>query len=147
MISDLLASRDAAVVPIDTRLDVDQVGLRSPAQVEGVIARMDLVVTTRLHGLVIALKNGVPALAVDPISGGAKVKRQADVLGWPMVFTPETATDLVLAEAFDYCVTIEARNLAQKCRNRARRAVARIKDEFLAAIGQADAIGPTPGWQ
>ena len=49
------------------------------------IGRADVVVTTRLHGLVLALKQGVPALAVDPVAGGAKVAAQAAVWGWPVL--------------------------------------------------------------
>lgn len=51
--------------------------------------RMDAVVTTRLHGMVFALKN-VPALAVDPIRGGAKILRQAEAIGWPVVFVADS---------------------------------------------------------
>ena len=71
---------------VDTRLAHGD--WRSPAtaeQVEAVIARADVVVTTRLHGLVLALKQGVPALAVDPVAGGAKVAAQAAVWGWPVL--------------------------------------------------------------
>ena len=57
-----------AVVAIDTRLDANRTGLRTPAQVESLIARTDVVVTTRLHGLVLALKNGVPAVAIDTVA-------------------------------------------------------------------------------
>jgi hypothetical protein len=46
---------------------------------------MDLVVTTRLHGLVLALKNAVPTLAADPVAGGAKVSAQAQAWSWPAV--------------------------------------------------------------
>src|SRR5262249_15620796 len=59
----LLAAREAALVRIDTRLDENATGLRTAAEVESLIARVDLMVTTRLHGMVLALKNGVPALA------------------------------------------------------------------------------------
>ena len=78
LVDDLLAGAGLAVIPIDTRLDVNATGHRTAAAVESAIARVDVVVTTRLHGLVLALKNGVPAVAVDPIRGGAKVRRQAD---------------------------------------------------------------------
>jgi hypothetical protein len=83
-----LNTRDCARVPIDTRLD--PYGWRNSgtaAQVEALIRRMDLVVTTRLHGMVLALKNGVPALAVDPVEGGAKVGAQARAWGWPALVT------------------------------------------------------------
>ena len=83
----LLDAHEVSVVPIDTRLDVDnrqgnRAGLRSPSEIESLIARMDMVVTTRLHGLELALKNGVPAIAVDPQAGGAKIERQAREIGW-----------------------------------------------------------------
>src|SRR5262249_42294236 len=52
-----VASRELAAVPIDTRLDVNETGLRTPSEVETLIARMDVVLTTRLHGLVLAIKN------------------------------------------------------------------------------------------
>src|SRR5688572_13868634 len=45
----LVASRPMAAVRIDTRLDCSSTGLRSPEEVESLIARMDLVLTTRLH--------------------------------------------------------------------------------------------------
>lgn len=79
-----LNGRDCARVPLDPRLDL--YGWRSattPAQAEAVIRRLDLVVTTRVQGLVLALKNGVPALAVDPVEGGAEVAAQARAWGWP----------------------------------------------------------------
>jgi Polysaccharide pyruvyl transferase len=38
-----------------------------------IVGRLDFVVTMRLHGLVLALKHGVPALAVDPVADGAAV--------------------------------------------------------------------------
>lgn len=81
-----LAARDCARVPLDTRLDPrDWRHHATAAQLESVLSRLDIVVTTRLHGLVLALKNGVPALAVDPVAGGAKVSAQAAAWGWPAV--------------------------------------------------------------
>lgn len=132
----LLAAHDVAAVNIDTRLDANSVGLRSPAQVEGLIARMDVVVTTRLHGLVLALKNGVPAVAIDPIAGGAKIQRQADRVGWPIVFTPESLSDEALRNAFDYCLTAAARELAIRCRHHAAESISTVKQSFLAAMSE-----------
>jgi hypothetical protein len=83
-----LAGRDCARVVLDTRLDTRHWRhATTPAQLEAAIRRLDLVVTTRLHGLVLALKNGVPALAIDPIAGGAKVTAQALAWRWPAVVT------------------------------------------------------------
>lgn len=130
----LVASREVAAVTIDTRLDVNTHGLRSPAEIESLIARMDVVLTTRLHGLVLALKNGVPALAIDPVTRGAKIQRQAETLGWPVIFTTETVKDEALQKAFDYCLTEEARAKAKECFERAVRKVEEVREEFVSAL-------------
>jgi hypothetical protein len=130
----LVASREMATVAIDTRLDVNSTGLRSPAAVESLIARMDVVVTTRLHGLVLAVKNGVPALAIDPIAGGAKIRRQAETIGWPLVFPADALTHQALQEAFDYCLTEDARAKARECRERALGMVRAVRDEFISTF-------------
>jgi Polysaccharide pyruvyl transferase len=130
----LLAAREVAAVPIDTRLDENSTGLRTRREVESLIGRMNVLITTRLHGTVLALKNGVPALAIDPISGGGKVKRQADVLGWPVVFTADTLDDAALLRAFDYCLTDEARAKARACAEQGARGVEAIREQFVSAI-------------
>ncbi|MFC4907175.1 polysaccharide pyruvyl transferase family protein [Actinomadura gamaensis] len=87
-LTDWLARRECARLPLDTRLDPRDWRLATtPDELESVLRRCDLVVTTRLHGLVLALKNGVPALAVDPVAGGAKVTAQARAWAWPAVVT------------------------------------------------------------
>src|SRR5262249_52775323 len=108
----LIQSREMVAVPIDTRLDTNTSRLRSAAEVESLIARMDLVITTRLHGLVLALKNGVPAIAIDPIPRGFKIERQAHTVGWPVVLPVDELTNERLEKAFDFCLTEEARKTA-----------------------------------
>jgi hypothetical protein len=132
----LLDYRELAAVSIDTRLDVNSDGLRTPAEVESLIARMDAVLTTRLHGTVLAIKNGVPPLVIDPIAGGAKVKRQADTIGWPSVFTVDSLTDQALRDALDYCLSEEARAKARECCDRAREIVRAVRQEFIAAYAR-----------
>jgi hypothetical protein len=138
----LLASRDVAVVRIDTRLDENRAGLRTPTQVESLIARTDVVVTTRLHGLVLALKNGVPAVAIDTVHGGAKVARQADALGWP-VLAAERLSPAALESALDYCLTDDARLKAQASAELAARALRPVREAFLGELGRPIAA-PSP---
>lgn len=135
-INRLVAARQLAIVDIDTRLDENITGLRTPAEVESLLARMDVVITTRLHGMVLALKNGVPALAIDPQAGGAKIVRQAAVLGWPVIFTADALTDEALQQAFDYCLTEDARAKVRACRSQALNLVTRTKEEFLVALAK-----------
>ena len=89
----LLAAREAAAIPIDTRLDENTTGFRTAAEVESAIGRMDVVLTTRLHGMVLALKNGVPVIPIDPIAGGAKILRQVETIGWPIRFSADAPND------------------------------------------------------
>src|SRR4029079_9972403 len=116
----LVGSKRMAAVRIDTRLDENTTGLRSPEEVESLIARMDVVLTTRLHGTFLAWKNGVPALAIDPVAGGAKIRRQAETIGWPMVFDGAAIDEQELAKAFAWCLTEEARRQAAQCAARAQ---------------------------
>jgi hypothetical protein len=129
----LVASRPMATVHIDTRLDANITGLRSPGEVESLIARMDVVVTTRLHGLVLALKNGVPAVAIDPIARGAKLSRQAAALGWPWCFEADV-DDVRLREAFAHCLTRAARRKTRVCTERARSELSDVWGRFLSAM-------------
>ena len=131
----LVSQRDASIIEIDTRLPNNLAGLRSSAEIESLIARTDLVVTTRLHGMVLALKNGVPAIAIDPHRGGSKVRQQAETIGWEVAFNPDSMTDRQLVEAFDYCLTEAARMKAKECAHRAIELVEKVRREFIDALG------------
>lgn len=140
-IHDLLERHEAARVPIDTRLDENAGGLRTPGEIEALVAHMDVLLTTRLHGTVFALKNGVPVIAVDPILGGAKVSKQAELVGWPHVFDVRRLDPEALDEAFAFCLTDEARDLARACGARAANMVAETEENFVRALTQRLAVG------
>ncbi|MFJ9780074.1 polysaccharide pyruvyl transferase family protein [Amycolatopsis sp. NPDC101161] len=94
-----VAGLDCARVPLDTRLaHEDWQRCATPDQFVSLLSTMDAVVTTRLHGLVLGLKAGVPVVAVDPVAGGGKVTAQAKALGWPVV-AAEDAGDTALLDA------------------------------------------------
>ena len=129
----LTRAHPCAVMYIDTCLDPwNQHGLRTAAEVESMIAKVDVVLTTRLHGLVLAVKNHVPPIVIDPVRGGAKLTQQARVLGWPVIFSADTVTDDQLAAAFTHCLTEPA---LAATRDAAARGIARIqqlRERFLA---------------
>jgi hypothetical protein len=135
----LLASREMAIVRIDTRLDVNATGLRTRAEVESLLARMDVVITTRLHGTVLSLRNGVPALVIDPEVGGGRIRRQAEAIGWPVRFTVDALDDSELERALAYCLSEPARELARHCAAAAMLRLGTIREEFLAAVRLAQA--------
>jgi hypothetical protein len=131
----LVDSLEVATVNIDTRLDTNDTGLRSPAEIESLIARMDVVITTRLHGAVLALKNGVPAIAIDPEPGGFKIKRQTELLGWKHGYTVDQLRDEDLRAAFDDCLAPAAKVDAARCAAQAAEAIQHIKRQLLDCFG------------
>ncbi|WP_233594706.1 polysaccharide pyruvyl transferase family protein [Amycolatopsis sp. WAC 04169] len=109
-----IAGVDCARVPLDTRLaSSDWERCETPDQFASILSHLDVVVTTRLHGLVLSLRAGVPALAIDPVAGGGKVTAQADALGWPALVPAEEAGD---HEALDswwrWCSSVQGRAVA-----------------------------------
>ena len=134
-----LDGRELARLPLDTRLDPRDWRLPATAeQVLAVVARLDLVVTTRLHGLVLALRSGVPALAVDPVAGGGKVSEQARAWGWPALVAAEDllADDgaPVLDEQAAWCLSGAGRTEADRCRDEAGAAGREQLDALVAAL-------------
>lgn len=130
----LIEANALAVVPIDTRLDDNRTGLRTAAEIESLIARMDLVLTTRLHGMVMALKHGVPALVIDPILGGAKISRQARVIRWEQVFLPDAIDRERLQASLDFCLSQNGREAAAATRQHALAQLASAERDFVLGL-------------
>jgi hypothetical protein len=108
-----LVSAGVAALPLETRLDrSDWTLAQRPEQFISILRRLDAVVTMRLHGLVLALAGGVPAVAVDPVAAGGKVSAQAEALGWPALVRADEATPSVLAGKLDWCLSTAGRERA-----------------------------------
>ncbi len=110
-----LGPKACAPVPLETRLDTRDWRLCSTAAAfMSVLTRLDLVVTTRLHGLALALSCGVPALAIDPVAGGGKVTAQADAWRWPGLVPVEQTADLGRLDGlWDWCLSAAGRQAAR----------------------------------
>ncbi|PRX48605.1 polysaccharide pyruvyl transferase [Prauserella shujinwangii] len=109
---------DCARVPLDTRLDTtDWRHCATADQFTSLLRRLDVVLTTRLHGMVLALRAGVPALAVDPVAGGGKVTAQARALDWPAVLSAEEVTgpdaEAALGRWWTWCLSDGGRARAE----------------------------------
>lgn len=153
MLQDLVRDRRLATVAVDTRWPASRNdgGLGSPEEVISVISRLDVLLTNRLHGLVFALKAGVPVLAVDPVAGGDKVMAQAGVLGWPAVTTVDEGTADQLPALLDWCLSAEARDQARSVAARAREQLDPIADDLRQAFRKPFQPIPLPqqpsrGW-
>ncbi|MFH8344123.1 polysaccharide pyruvyl transferase family protein [Streptomyces sp. NPDC018045] len=134
-VTDWLRTVEAARLPMDTRLDARDWRLPgTPDELHAVLSRLDVVVTTRLHGMVLALRAGTPALAVDPVEGGAKVGAQAAALGWPAVLRCEQAEAAELDRLLAWCLSAEGRERA--ARHTARPAGGGLLDGLLRRLAQ-----------
>ncbi|MEV6641566.1 polysaccharide pyruvyl transferase family protein [Amycolatopsis sp. NPDC051371] len=104
-----VAALDCARVPLDTRLaHEDWQRCATPDQFVSLVSTMDAMVTTRLHGLVLGLKAGVPVVAVDPVAGGGKVTAQAGALGWPVVAAEDAGDSALLDARLKWCLSTAA---------------------------------------
>ena len=115
-----IGRKDCARLELDTRLDVhDWRHNATSGQFLSVLERLDVVVTDRLHGLVLALRSGVPALAIDPVAGGAKVAAQGRACHWPAVLPADRTGPAELDRWWEWCLG-PGRRLARR-RSRAFR--------------------------
>lgn len=130
-IEKLLNTVEIARVMIDTSLSNNQGGLRTAGEIESMIAKMDIVITTRLHGTVLAIKNGIPVIPIDPIEGGAKISQQVTELRWPLLFNASSIDETKLVEAFHYCLTPQARHKALECASTGKKRIGEIKESFF----------------
>jgi hypothetical protein len=99
-----LATSQVVPIWLDTVIDHNKVGLKSGREFESLIRKVDILITNRLHGLVLGLKNSVRVVAVDSIAGGGKVTAQAKALGWPMLISVEELSVEKLDETVRMCL-------------------------------------------
>ncbi|MCW2696003.1 MAG: uncharacterized protein JWR62_1088 [Modestobacter sp.] len=103
---------------------------RFPAQVEALVRRADVVVSMRLHGLVLGLAHGVPVIACDAVTGGAKVSAQADALGWPLRLTAGEIDPASLDAALEHALSGTLGGDIAEARRRCRAGGAAARDWF-----------------
>ena len=137
VIESALSRRDVAVVRLGTRVDPRGIEAKHFRHVEALLDRVDAVVTTRLHGLVLALRRGTPAVAVDPLSGGGKVSRQASSLGWPAAMTADEVSEDALLEHLDWCLSPAASHAVDKAVAQGRELLPDIRDELVGALSHS----------
>jgi hypothetical protein len=112
--------QDCAPLPLDTRLDrTDWRHCGTPDQFAAILRRLDIVVSSRLHGVVFALRTGKPVLAVDPVASGGKVSAQASAWDWPALLTADQVCGRsgrsLFASWWKWCLSEEGTRRAQIC--------------------------------
>ncbi|MCZ2850075.1 polysaccharide pyruvyl transferase family protein [Modestobacter sp. VKM Ac-2978] len=104
---------------------------RFPLQVEALVRRADVVVSMRLHALVLGLAHGVPVIACDAIGGGAKVSAQAAALGWPVVLPAEQVDANALDAALEHALSGTLTQELAEARRRGAAGNAAAREWFL----------------
>lgn len=95
----LIKQLNYKVFTLETRLDRTHLNTDS---IDRSFERMNIVVTTRLHGALLALRHGVPVLALDQIVGGGKLSSVLKNLGWRYVFrVEETSVEMLLDASYE----------------------------------------------
>ncbi|RWA68561.1 MAG: hypothetical protein EOQ28_24985 [Mesorhizobium sp.] len=72
---------------------------RGPVEIESLYSSCDLVLTSRFHGAILAMRNGIPFIAIDQIRGGGKLITLLSNSGWPFVYRIEHADEDDVARA------------------------------------------------
>jgi hypothetical protein len=109
---------------------------RFPSQVEALIRRADVVLSMRLHALVLSLVHGVPVIACDPVAGGAKVSAQAAALGWPLVLTAGEIDPHALDAALEHALSGTLDGSIAEAQRRGRAGIAEARDWFIRQLGR-----------
>jgi hypothetical protein len=104
VVEEYLRAGEAAPLWLDTVANHNSMGIGTPRQFESILRKTDLVVTNRLHGLVLTLKNSIPVIAIDAVAGGGKVTAQARALGWPVLIPAEELSVAELRERIASCL-------------------------------------------
>jgi hypothetical protein len=93
----------------------------SPDQIEDQYRECNLIVTSRFHGAVTALRAGVPFIAIDQIQGGAKVYDLLANLGWPHVYRIDDINEQAACATAKRLLLSRGQHELTRARNRAMR--------------------------
>ena len=133
-ISHFLESNSVAWIALDTLWKNNKTGIPDNLAFESLVSRLDAVITTRMHGLVYSIKKGVPALAIDPIAGGAKVSAQALALNWPLLIDSDDVNPQKIEEAVTRCLSGEMVPSVLHSQQHAEQCISKIEVEFKNAV-------------
>lgn len=136
VVDELVADGTVAPLFLDTLLRHNPGKLTTAGQFVSLLRRTDVIVTTRLHGLVFAILCGVPAVVIDPIAGGAKVAAQARALDWPVILPGESLSRPELEVQIRRCASGVLADEVARCRTRALATVGALRARFLNVVRQ-----------
>jgi hypothetical protein len=129
-----LNDENVSYIILDTLYLNNPSGIRDTKSFENIISRLDVVISSRLHGTVFSLKNGTPVVAIDAISGGAKLTKQVNSIGWDIILNGDDITPLKIKQSVQRCLTDEIKQKAAKVKQMACNTLDSIEDKFISDI-------------
>ncbi|GEM_PF-704184 len=129
-----LSTRKVVPLYFDTVIYGNKAGLASGAAFESLLSKVDVLITNRLHGLVLGLKNKVPVVAVDSVAEGGKVSAQAKALGWPVLIPVEELSVETLDETVKKCLSQDMLPLLETVHRQAKISLAQTKAGFIGIL-------------
>jgi hypothetical protein len=137
-----LSTGESVALPIDTLHVDNRTSTRTAAQLESLVRRLDVVITTRLHGLVFSLRSGTPVVAIDPVAGGGKVTAQARAVGWPLVLDGENVDAAAIGRAVGQCLDDAVKDSVARSQALACERLREVRDRFLKVLPCAGIAAP-----
>jgi len=134
VVEEYLGAGEAAPLWLDTVANLNSMGIGTPRQFESILRKTDLVVTNRLHGLVLTLKNSIPVIAIDAVAGGGKVTAQARALGWPVLIPAEELSVAELRECIASCLGGRRAAQIRSSQHQGLASIEETKKEFLEVL-------------
>jgi len=134
VITEYFKKGDFAPIWLDTNANLNIMNISNKNQFESIVSRTDLVVTNRLHGVVLSLKNAIPVIAIDPVEGGGKVTAQVKALGWPILISAEEFTEEKLHQTINYCLSNNLQEALIKSQQQAFQSIEGTKNKFIKIV-------------
>ena len=126
-----------AIIRIDTKVPYNEYELKDQYQIISAITKMDIVITTRLHGSILSLKAHTPFIAIDPISKGAKVTKQVGKIGWPYLINVDDLTPDNLKRLIQRALSSESKSLTYDIENKCLELYKNNRDSMLSKLKEA----------
>ena len=136
VITEYLKKGDLAPIWLDTNANLNIMKISNKNQFESILSRTDVVVTNRLHGLVLSLKNAIPVIAIDPVAGGGKVTAQVKALGWPILISAEEFSEEKLHQTINYCLSNNLQEALLKSQQKAFQSIEDTKNKFIQIVNR-----------
>ena len=136
VITEYLKKGELAPIWLDTNANLNSMNISNKNQFESIVSRTDLVVTNRLHGVVLSLKNAIPVIAIDPVAGGGKVTAQVKALGWPILISAEEFSEEKLHQTINYCLSNNLQEALIKSQQQAIQSIEDTKNKFLQIVNR-----------